>query len=309
MGAYDTIRWRNLIGRPLSFDNPDSTGNQFVDWTVPMNMFEEHHDNNEKILPDGDTIPAGQTGLQDIDNAIDWLFKHPNVGPFISTRLIQQFVKSNPSPEYVNRVATVFNNNGNNERGDLGAVILAILTDSEARDCQWINNPQSGKLLQPLERYLNLFMALEIETPSGDFLFHDSFNPGENRYIQQAFLSSPSVFNFFSPFYVVQPYPYKNFTGVDKNARDTLLIAQNINDKPTLQFDDYRTTYNTQGIDDLIDDLDVLLCRGQLHPNIKTLIRNNVIKNLKEGNLSKTEDIVKDVIYYIMASPSYAILK
>jgi len=111
-------------------------------------------------------------------------------------------VKSNPTPEYVNRVATAFNNNGAGVRGDMEAVFKAILLDPEARDCEWINDPTAGKLLQPIERFLNLFKAFDIASPSGKFRFLNYHpNYGENKFVYQGFLSSPSVFNFFSPFY------------------------------------------------------------------------------------------------------------
>jgi len=171
-----------------------------ADYNVPMIMSQENHETSIKYLPDGTKINENQAGMEDINQALDWLFMHENTPPFISYRLIQQLVKSNPTPGYVNRVAMAFKNNGKGERGDLGAVIRAILTDPEARDCEWIDHPTAGKLLQPMERYLNLFKALEIQTPSGRYFFldHDP-SAGEYKHVQQAFLYSPSVFNFFSP--------------------------------------------------------------------------------------------------------------
>jgi len=177
---------------------------QVYDWNLPMEMEENYHDKSTKILPNGDTIPAGQLGMEDIDMALDWLFEHPNVGPFIARKLIQQLVKSNPTSGYINRVATAFNNNGNDVRGDMGAVFKAILLDPEARDCEWISHPHTGKLLQPMERNLNLFKAFGVHTPSGIIRFHDfktSAIEGEELLARQAFLKSPSVFNFFSPDY------------------------------------------------------------------------------------------------------------
>src|ERR1700722_3134327 len=108
-------------------------------WTNPINFdgtmvaFPAHHQAGTKALLDGYTVPAGQTPAQDLANALDDIFNHPNVGPFISLRLIQPLVTSNPSSGYVARVAAVFANNGQGVRGDLSAVVRAILEDTEAR--------------------------------------------------------------------------------------------------------------------------------------------------------------------------------
>ncbi len=172
-----------------------SLGN--LNWRVNMAMYELYHDKTEKVMIDGTVLPAGQPGLQDVNDALDIIFNHPNVGPFVSTRLIQQMVKSNPSPAYINRVATVFNNNGAGVRGDMGAVVKAILLDPEARNCQWIEHAQSGKLLQPLERIIGLFVAFDLQTPSGRIYFKDKNALLDD--LGQAFMASHSVFNFFSP--------------------------------------------------------------------------------------------------------------
>ena len=166
---------------------------------VPLKMFEDFHAKGEKDILPGITIPAGQAGMTDIHQTLDILFNHPNVAPFISKRLIQHLVKSNPSPLYVKRIATIFNNNGDGVRGDLKAVISAILLDPEARDCAWITHPDNGKLIQPLERFITLFKAFDLQTPSGKMWFHDYSEFYE--VVGQSFFSSPSVFNFFSPFY------------------------------------------------------------------------------------------------------------
>jgi uncharacterized protein (DUF1800 family) len=108
-------------------------------WTNPINFdgtmvaFPDHHQPGTKALLNGYTVPANQTPAQDLANALDNIFNHPNVGPFISQQLIQHLVTSNPSPAYVARVAAIFANNGQGVRGDLSAVVRAILTDAEAR--------------------------------------------------------------------------------------------------------------------------------------------------------------------------------
>ncbi len=102
---------------------------QIINMYIQMQMFEEWHEPGEKYLLNAQVVPAGQTGLEDISDALDNLYNHPNVGPFIGKQLIKRLVKSNPSPEYIERVASAFNDNGEGVRGDMKAVIKAILLD------------------------------------------------------------------------------------------------------------------------------------------------------------------------------------
>jgi hypothetical protein len=162
--------------------------------TVPMQLYPAYHDNGEKQLLNGTVVPANQTGDQDLAMALDNIFNHPNVGPFIATRLIQRLVTSNPSPGYVERVARIFNNNGSGVRGDLGAVVRAILLDEEARPAMHMEI--DGKLKEPLLRLTQLWRAYHAASQSGVF-------PLAPAYIifGQGPLQAPHVFNFFSPFY------------------------------------------------------------------------------------------------------------
>jgi len=176
---------------PESFTN----GIGITDFTIPMKMYEAYHDKTPKALIDGTQLQSNQDGLDDFENAINMLFNHPNVGPFIVRRLIQNFVKSNPSPSYINRAATVFNDNGVGEKGDLKAVIKVILLDPEARICNSINNDsRAGKLIQPIERFIHLFKAFDITSPSGKIFIKD-YSIYQDK-LGQSFLESPSVFNF-----------------------------------------------------------------------------------------------------------------
>lgn len=162
--------------------------------TVPMQLYPEFHDPGPKKLLNGVELPAGQTGEKDLDDALDNVFNHPNVGPFISIRLIQRLVTSNPSPAYVQRVAEVFNNNGRGERGDLGAVVKAILMDPEARN--GTGSDTDGKIKEPLLRLTQLWRAYDARSASGRYPFAAAF-----IFLGQGPMQSPSVFNFFSPFY------------------------------------------------------------------------------------------------------------
>ena len=111
---------------------------------IPMQMHEPQHEKGIKTIIGGYEIPNGQSGLQDVNMAIDHIFNHPNVGPFLAERMIQRLVKSNPSPEYIERVAHVFNDNGSGVRGDLAAFVKAIILDSEAMDCLWFEDLENG---------------------------------------------------------------------------------------------------------------------------------------------------------------------
>ncbi|MFT5108692.1 MAG: hypothetical protein ACI9UA_004336, partial [Pseudoalteromonas tetraodonis] len=114
-------------------------------WLNPMKMFQTYHDEGAKELVWGDPILPGQSGEDDMDAAMDALFNHPNTGPFIAKRLIQRLVTSNPSRGYVYRVAQKFDDNGSGVRGDLGAVVKAILLDFEARSQDLIEYVGYGK--------------------------------------------------------------------------------------------------------------------------------------------------------------------
>jgi uncharacterized protein (DUF1800 family) len=141
-------------------------------------------------------LPANGTAREDLEDALDVLFGHPNVGPFIVKQLIQRLVTSNPSPAYVARVVAVFENDGSGERGDLGAVVRAILLDAEARSGHRRGFDDYGKLREPLLRRTHVLRALRAASRSGRF-----YEWGMDEGYGQSPLRSPSVFNFFRPDY------------------------------------------------------------------------------------------------------------
>ena len=160
----------------------------------PMQLYPDFHDTGPKALLGGVTLPAGQSGEQDLAAALDNIFGHPNVGPFIATRLIERLVTSNPSPGYVERVAATFDDNGAGVRGDLGAVVRAILLDPEARPGTRMDT--DGKLKEPLLRLTQLWRAYDGAAANGSYALGAAY-----ILFGQGPLQSPSVFNFFSPFY------------------------------------------------------------------------------------------------------------
>ncbi|MCP4416282.1 MAG: DUF1800 domain-containing protein, partial [Chloroflexi bacterium] len=135
-------------GDPHVWWTPDFESGWLNSYTAvrPMKMWDEEHEPGSKTLLNGYVVPDGQTGMDDLNEALDHLFNHPNVGPFIGRQLIQRLVKSNPSAAYIGRVTAVFNNNGFDVRGDMQAIIKAILLDDEARNAIFITDPTHGKL-------------------------------------------------------------------------------------------------------------------------------------------------------------------
>jgi uncharacterized protein (DUF1800 family) len=218
----DGTRRLDEQGQPIpSYDNGDitelarvftglgmgGTNNNFfsvypANFDVPMKMWDAEHDCEAKTLLGGLVLPArvaspgstGSAGRADVAAAISNLFHHANTGPFVGRQLIQRLVTSNPSTSYVARVAAVFADNGSGERGDLQAVVRAILLDPEAREAAPLQSPTWGKLREPFLRVVNFARAFNASSPSGIYAL-DSFNLDH----AQMPLNSPSVFNFFLP--------------------------------------------------------------------------------------------------------------
>ena len=152
-----------------------------------------NHDFAAKELLAGATAPAGLDMRQDLEAAHRNIFQHPNVGPFVGKQLIQKLVTSDPSPGYVSRVSAVFDNNGVGQRGDLRAVVRAILLDPEARGARKID-PGYGKLLEPALFLTGIARAANARS-DGVYLRAQSATLAQNVFY------APSVFNFYSPEY------------------------------------------------------------------------------------------------------------
>lgn len=176
-------------------------------FTEPMVPVELFHDTGAKNLLNGAVAPAGLSTREDMAFALDNIFQHSNVGVLVSKHLIQRLVTSNPSPEYIERMTAIFNDNGSGVRGDLGALVKAILLDTEAREGH-LTNPDFGKLREPLVRLVHLWRALD-GTPGEDA--NDVHNTADFPLLRvdemtgQAVQSSPSVFNFFKPDHTIVP--------------------------------------------------------------------------------------------------------
>jgi uncharacterized protein (DUF1800 family) len=165
---------------------------------MPMQAYPQFHSTSAKTFL-GTTIPAQGTPdpAASLKAALDTIANHPNVGPFIGRQLIQRLVESNPSPAYVGRVAAVFNNNGSGVRGDLGAVVKAILLDPEARTA---SGDGYGKVREPVLRLTAWMRAFNATSDSGKVKMWSTEDP--IRQLNQSPLKAGSVFNFYRPGYL-----------------------------------------------------------------------------------------------------------
>jgi len=267
--ALTSWTYGNSNNTPPSYPNP----NYYPGPMVPLPV--GYHATSSKTLfsqtlPPGQTIPAGQTTQQDVDSAIDILFNHPNVGPFLATRLIRALVTSNPSPAYISRVASVFNDNGQGVRGDLKAVIQAILMDQEARNDQPPSN--FGRLRTPVQHTIAMARALGISLgqPSQFTYIYYSMNEGV--------LDAPSVFGHYSPLFRVPKTTlfgpeFQIYTASEAINRANLLYGFFFNPwplNPALQ--PYVSLASNPTA--LINAVDQVLLYGRMSPQMRSAIQN-----------------------------------
>lgn len=177
-----------------------------VNFKDPLVLNQNNHDITSKVLLDypnavNRNIPAGLNGNAEMDVALDNIFYHPNVGPFVGRFLIQHLVASDPTPAYVSRVAAAFNNNGNGVRGDMKAVIRAILLDPEARGDEK-TDPNFGKLREPVQLMTNFYRQLNVASANGTQQ-SDGYVPHVAAYMSQNPFGAPTVFNYYPPNYVI----------------------------------------------------------------------------------------------------------
>ncbi|MEM7791037.1 MAG: DUF1800 family protein [Verrucomicrobiota bacterium] len=288
----------------------------------PMYQFEPMHEVGVKNLLNGQSTNG--TIQQDLDAAIDNLFNHPNVGPFIGRLLIQRLVKSTPSSGYVGRVATAFADNGSGVRGDMKAVIRAILLDPEARNGSSLNDPLHGKLREPVIRHLHLVRAFNISSSDGRFRNFPLF--AFESYNQQPMLA-PSVFNFYLPDH--SPIGILNDNGLfapefQITTATTTLKTLNYWSR-AIPMDTLITPIEEGGIspsvftmdysdeialasnpDALLDRLDILLTRGQMTSATRGIIRNALVS--ANGANVPPGDLVRFAVSLIASSADFSVL-
>ena len=293
-----------------------------IDFTIPMHMYEDWHEQGEKHLLNGFVIPDGQGGMEDIEQTVEHLFLHPNVGPFVGRQLIQRLIKSNPSPGYISRVASVFNDNGEGVRGDLVAVVKAILLDDEARTCNWLDDPTQGRLREPITRFTQFAKAIGAENDLG--LYWHIGSPFAEATGQHPFHSA-SVFNFYLPdFQPNGPIANMNLVAPEfqiHNTKTSIGYVNLVNEWAVdgdlfytyEQYPFYSTTDFSQLMefardpDVLINRLDVILTSGQLTEDTRTIIKNAI--SSFDDNAVGDLDRVNLATYLIMISPDYNVLR
>ena len=207
-GSFTNVAWHD-------YDVPST---HFA--TNPMWFNPGNHSNLEVNFL-GTNIPANTPGATALRIALDRLFNHANTGPFFARQMIQRLVTSNPSPAYVGRVAAAFANNGSGVRGDLRAVWTAILMDDEARTAPAAGDTLSGKLREPVVRFVQWGRTVGVHSTNGEYEIYD-LSPSDQALGQSA-LRSPSVFNFFRPGYVP---PNTEIANAGKQAPEFQLLNE-----------------------------------------------------------------------------------
>lgn len=330
-------------------------------YTKPMKFFPI--DSTEKYTPSGanpntwrivnghepgaktflnQTIPARPVtqGELDIADALDIIFNHPNVGPFMARRLIQHLVTSNPSPEFIDRIASVFNNNGTGLRGDLKAVVRAILLDPEARDCcSEKENTAFGHLREPFLRYMNLVNGLGLTNQNG--IYRNVMVDLYDR-IEQKPLYSPSVFNFYQPGYVPDgPIQTAGKVGPEFQMLNSLSFSNYMNalhkwvisndpieywnifsnefykadQEPTFNITTEYVLAKDNRINEFLDKYNLILAQGRIQPGSMSIIRNVLLSMPMTYDINGVPDPtladrrLRMGVFLIMISPDYLINK
>jgi len=286
----------------------------------PMVPVEAYHDTSAKTLL-STALPAGQSARTDMEAALDDIVAHPNVGPFIARALIQRLVTSNPKHGYVGRVAAVFDDNGAGERGDLGAVVRAVLVDSQARSGHRTLPATFGKVKEPAIRLLQVWRAFDAQPGTGGIHRPKaSALIGLDSVIGQGPLRSPSVFNFFRPDHPLEP-------GAELVAPETQILSEigvaSMNNLLHVQI--YSNNSRVPGPDNitqldieaevaragdaaaLVDHLDLLLASGSLPDEFRASIIRHVesIPTDADGLVTRT----LDAIFCVVGSPFHLVQK
>ncbi|PKH09370.1 DUF1800 family protein [Moritella sp. Urea-trap-13] len=293
-----------------------------------MELSPKQHDYNEKELF-GESIKAGMKADKELSASLDLLFNHPNVGPFISRQLIQRLVSSNPSPEYIKRIASIFNDNGEGVRGDLGAVVQAILLDDDAQGS--ITSP-ALKLKEPLLNYIGFLRAFSATPKSAHYQLRQL-----NGTFGQGAMRSDSVFNFYQPDFTPNYSANESLNYlVDSGSNDSastvpasivpidqqmitvapeaqimvdpllikqlsLMFKQTMSNKTSFNLDFTEPLALADNSVDMLEYLDQLLLAGKMTAAFKTQLQSHL------SNIKDQKRQLKEAIYLIVSSADYAV--
>ena len=282
-------------------------------WNLPMQNYPSHTSTSEKRIVGGVVIPAGTGGPQSLKIALDTLANHPNTGPFIGRQLIQRFVTSNPSPSYVARVSAVWANNGQGVRGDLGAVIKAILTDSEARSDTNLTNSRYGKLREPMVRFGHWLRAFNARSADGVWKIWNLQNSINS--IGQNPLRAPTVFNWFRPDYappgaiasaglVAPEFQITHETTMTGYTNFAWVISSLGEYGITPDYRVYEALADRPAA--LLDALSLTLTSNQLTPATRQGIQG-VVEGISLTQPAGKANRVKAAVFLVMSSPEYTV--
>lgn len=281
----------------------------------PMIATANRHETGPKTFL-GSTIPAGTDALTSVTQALDIIFAHPNVAPFIGRQLIQRLVTSNPSPAYVARISAVFNNDGKGVKGNLAKVVSAILLDDEARNPSRLSDPNFGKLREPIMRFSAWARAFKVSSPSDAWAIGNTSDPGTR--LGQSPGRSGTVFNFFRPGYVPP-------NSAIASARMVAPEFQITNESTVVGYVNYMQGVVKNGVGDvkpdystlmpladtsdkLIDEVNLLLAAGQLAPATLNLIKGG-IDSMPKGNDPARLNRIYATLVLVLASPEFIVQK
>ncbi len=289
--------------------------NGLTNYIDPMRVANAaNHDTGAKTLLRGVTLPAGQTAAKDLDDGLDNIFQDPNVGPFIGRQLIQHLVTSNPSPDYVKRITDVFNDNGSGERGDLKALVKAILLDREARAA---STSQSGHLMHPVLLITTLARAFNARSADGTG-DSDGYLSPQSQTMGLNVFSPPSVFSYFSPFGGV---PGSSLRGPEFGLLNTSTAVARANVVNTLVFARIAAAtaypFNPSGTsldfsafqplagdpEALVDALNTLMMSGQMPPDMRSAVITAVSAVTSSNPLKR----VRTAVYLIATASQYQV--
>lgn len=286
----------------------------------PMISFPEFHDVGAKRLLRNEVLPPNGTAESDLEGALASIFSHPNVGPFVGKQLIQRLVTSNPSPAYVARVARVFADDGDGVRGNLGAVVRAILLDREARQGHVDLPTTFGKIREPLLRQTALWRAFRAGAANGVF---DYSSP--ERDLAQAPLRSPSVFNFYRPDHAPPgEVSQAGLVGPELQILTESAITATTNRWFQATFDRYsgRPNVPADGViidietekalvragesNQLLERLNLLLLSGRMSSTTRATLSNHLGRLPLAPGSDGSQQVV-ELIYLIVSSPEFAL--
>ncbi|MFC3713252.1 DUF1800 family protein [Sphingoaurantiacus capsulatus] len=304
------------LARVFTGWNLDSTDNTIPDrYGRPLVPNANQHEMGVKTFL-GTTIPAGTAGADSLRLALDAIFAHANCPPFVSKTLIQRLVTSNPSPAYIARVSAKFENDGAGVRGNLAAVVKAILLDDEARSKTAMASANAGKLREPVTRLTGWARAFGVTSPSGAWAIGDTSNP-TNR-LGQGAGHAPSVFNFFRPGYappnsslatqkmVAPEMQITNEPSVFGYLNYMMGLIQNGTGDVKAEYTDWLTRTATSA--SLVNDINIVLAGGQVNATTVAQIVQ-AVDSIDNTTLTGPNNRLYTAIMLVMASPEYLVLK